>query len=136
MAKSSPSEETFKARLREARETRQLSQADLATKTGLQPAAVSHFETGARRPSFDNLQRLAAALDVSTDYLLGRADSPEPVASTDPAFEKYQRLSERDRQTVQDLIAQMSRRQGLSGEPVFPQRATPAPRSARSKKPK
>lgn len=114
---------------------RKLSQADLAARTGLQPAAISHFETGARRPSFDNLQRLAAALDVSTDYLLGRADSPEAVASTDPAFKDYQKLSEHDRQTIQDLIAQMSRRQGLSADPLLAQRAGKKDSVKRGKKP-
>jgi transcriptional regulator with XRE-family HTH domain len=64
----------FKARLKNTREARGLSQADLAKKTGLQPAAVSHFETGNRSPSFDNLRKLADALGVSVDYLLGRID--------------------------------------------------------------
>lgn len=114
---------------------RKLSQAELAAKAGLQPAAISHFETGARRPSFDNLQRLAAALDVSTDYLLGRADSPEPVASTDPAFKDYQRLSEHDRQMVQTMIAHMSQRQGSGSEPVFAQRNGRKAQPRRGKKP-
>jgi transcriptional regulator with XRE-family HTH domain len=102
---------------------RGLSQSDLATKTGLQPAAISHFETGARRPSFENLRRLAVALDVSTDYLLGRVDSPEESAGADVAFRGYQKLSDRDRQVVQGLIAQMTERIGLSGEPLFAKRA-------------
>ena len=64
----------FQDRLRLAREARKLTQSELAEKAGLQPSAVSHFETGGRSPSFDNLKRLADALDVSTDYLLGRVD--------------------------------------------------------------
>lgn len=40
-------------------------------------APISHFETGTRRPSFDNLVRLVNALDVSADYLLGRTDAME-----------------------------------------------------------
>ena len=64
----------FQHRVKRTREMRGLSQADLAKKTGLQPAAVSHFETGQRSPSFDNLRRLADALEVSVDYLLGRID--------------------------------------------------------------
>lgn len=62
----------FGEKLREAREAKKLSQSDLAERTGLQPSAISHFETGRRSPSFDNLKRLADALQVSTDYLLGR----------------------------------------------------------------
>ena len=67
----------FKDRLRRAREARGMSQAGLANKTGLQPAAVSHFETGQRSPSFENLKKLADALSVSVDYLLGRIDEEQ-----------------------------------------------------------
>lgn len=67
----------FKDRLRRAREARGLSQLDLANKTGLQPAAVSHFETGQRSPSFENLKKLADALSLSVDYLLGRIDEEQ-----------------------------------------------------------
>lgn len=74
--------EEFKDRLRRAREARGLSQLDLARKTGeagkgLQPAAISHFETGERSPSFENLRKLADALSVSVDYLLGRIDEEQ-----------------------------------------------------------
>lgn len=69
--------EEFKDRLRRAREARGLSQVDLAAKTGLQPAAVSHFETGQRSPSFENLRKLADALSLSVDYLLGRIDEEQ-----------------------------------------------------------
>ena len=33
---------------------------------------MSHFEAGRRQPSFHNLRKLADALGVTTDYLLGR----------------------------------------------------------------
>lgn len=67
----------FENRLKKTRDARGLSQADLAKKTGLQPAAVSHFETGNRSPSFDNLRKLSDALGVSVDYLLGRIDEEQ-----------------------------------------------------------
>jgi len=43
----------------------------------MQPAAISHFETGQRSPSFDNLRKLSDALNVSVDYLLGRIDETQ-----------------------------------------------------------
>lgn len=49
-----------------------MSQAELAKSAGLQPSHVSHFETGRRSPSAENLRALADALGVTTDYLLGR----------------------------------------------------------------
>ncbi|MBR0986096.1 helix-turn-helix domain-containing protein [Bradyrhizobium liaoningense] len=72
----------FKERLKAARALRGLNQAELAAKAGLPPASVSHFESGPRKPSFDNLKALATALDVTTDYLLGRSDTPEASAAT------------------------------------------------------
>lgn len=54
-----------------------MSQLDLANKTGLQAAAISHFETDQRSPSFENLRKLADALNVSIDYLLGRIDEEQ-----------------------------------------------------------
>ena len=66
----------FPQRLRAARELRKMSQGDLAAQSGLQPSAISHFETENRSPSFDNLRRLADALTVTTDYLLGRSEDP------------------------------------------------------------
>lgn len=61
----------FVRRLVEARENVRWSQADLAKMTGLQPAAVSHFETGQRLPSLPNVVKLANALQVSIDWLVG-----------------------------------------------------------------
>jgi transcriptional regulator with XRE-family HTH domain len=65
----------FAERLRTARELRKLSQSELAEKADLQPSAVSHFETGRRSPSFQNLKVLAETLKVTTDYLIGRTDA-------------------------------------------------------------
>jgi len=62
-------------RLKDARESRQLKQADLAKRTGLQPSAISQFETGQREPSPENLKKLADALGVSTDFLLSGSES-------------------------------------------------------------
>ena len=72
-----PMSENFQTRLRSVREQRGHSQAELAAKAGLQPAAISHFETGQRSPSFENLKRLSDALAVSVDYLLGRIDEQQ-----------------------------------------------------------
>jgi transcriptional regulator with XRE-family HTH domain len=89
--------EIFSKRLKEVREVRGLSQAELAKKTRLQATAISHFETGARAPSFDNLRRLADALNVSTDYLIGRSnDLAMAGPETDSLFRGLENLSEAD----------------------------------------
>ena len=100
----SSSSNPFPTRLRSAREQRGLSQAELAKKAGLQSSAVSHFETGTRKPSFDNLRRLADALNLSTDYLLGRtddatADGPGVAA----LFRHLEHMSEADLKRLTDI---------------------------------
>ena len=82
-----------------ARNKRKLNQEEFAKKSGFKPAAISHFETGARKPSFDNLRRLADALNVTADYLLGRTDDPEGFAEADVAFRhSFEQLSSDQRE--------------------------------------
>ena len=89
--------EIFAVRLKAVRERRGMSQAELAKKAGLQPTAVSHFETGTRSPSFDNLRKLTDALNVSTDYLMGRSEKEEMMGpGSDSLFRDIEKLSEED----------------------------------------
>lgn len=62
---------SFGARLKIIRETRGLSQSDLARKIGGDASAISHFEGGRRKPSFNTLTDLCLALTCSSDYFLG-----------------------------------------------------------------
>lgn len=102
---SIPQAEAFEGRLRAARESRQLSQGALAERAGLQPSAVSHFETGTRKPSFDNLRRLADALRVSTDYLLGRTNAmTESGAGVDHLHRHYSGLSAEYQEVAEDFL--------------------------------
>ena len=97
--------EVFRIRLRAAREElRRMAQVDLAKATGLPPSSIAHFEGGTRKPSFDNLRKLANALNVTTDYLLGRADQPDVAESADPLYRDMARLTDQDRRTAQDFL--------------------------------
>lgn len=104
MPESSSRSDAFPERLRKAREYRGLTQNDLAKLTGLKPAAVSHFETGGRKPSFDNLRLLADKLDVTTDYLLGRVEHFKELAGADELHRHYNQLRDSDRKFADDLI--------------------------------
>lgn len=110
MSESSRSLATFPDRLREARERRRLNQGELAERAGLQASAISHFETGTRKPSFDNLRRLSDALEVTTDYLLGRVDRPEALAGADRLHRDIERLSAADRTIAEGIIRQLAER--------------------------
>jgi len=101
----------FPRRLRAAREMREFSQLELAGRARLQQAAVSLYESGARRPSLRNLRRLSEALEVTSDYLVGRSESPEPLPSPDePLFTDFQHLTAADRELARQLVAQLAHR--------------------------
>ncbi len=77
----------FPARLKASRELRKLTQAELGQRAGLPSTTISHFESGSRKPSFDNLKRLTRVLAVNTDYLMGVTDQPD----ASPAAERIAR---------------------------------------------
>jgi transcriptional regulator with XRE-family HTH domain len=102
--------EIFTQRLRAARELRQWSQSELAERAGLPPSSIAHFETGTRKPSFDTLRRLANALEVTTDYLLGRVENPGRAEAGDPLYREVGKLSDGDREIAKDFLKMLAER--------------------------
>lgn len=101
----------FKDRLRIAREgLRGMSQVELAKATGLPPSSIAHFEGGGRKPSFDNLRKLANALNVTTDYLLGRVDEPDMAQAADPLARYGAKLTEENRSLAEDFMRMLADR--------------------------
>lgn len=100
----------FPDRLRTAREYRGLSQGELAKRAKLQPSAISHFETGTRKPSFDNLRLLADTLDITTDYLLGRVEDFTALADADKLHRHYNALQSDDRKFADELIELLAKK--------------------------
>lgn len=108
--KGSPSE-IFQERLRTAREQlRKWSQSDLASRAGLPPSSIAHFEAGSRKPSFDTLRRLANALEVTTDYLLGRVADPGLAEAGDPLYRDVGKLTGHDREIARDFLKMLAER--------------------------
>lgn len=58
-------------RIKQLRESRSLTQAELAKELGITRAAVNAWEMGLSAPSTTYLVELARRFRVSTDYLLG-----------------------------------------------------------------
>lgn len=100
-------EDQFGERLIAAREVRKLTQTELAQRAGLQPAAIGHFERNRRKPSFANVRALARALNVSADYLLGKATEMQGATT---AFRGEEQLSDADREHIQMMIDVMLQR--------------------------
>lgn len=61
-------------KLRELRENRQLSMAQLAIVIGVSDAAISNWENGVNEPKASYLIKLADYFGVTADELLGRED--------------------------------------------------------------
>lgn len=79
-----------------------LSQKNLAERVGVTPPAINRFEKGEKSPSVDTLLKLAKALGVSTDFLLG-AESGEDIfidKDVSEAFKDFKALSLGHRQMV------------------------------------
>lgn len=102
--------DVFPKRLRTAREQRGLDQGELADRAGLHGSAISHFETGTRKPSFDNLRRLADALDVTTDYLLGRVEDFKALAGADQLHRHYSAMTTADRDVAEKMMELLARK--------------------------
>lgn len=116
MSMSSGTSSPFKDILRKTREEKGLSQAQLAEKTGLQPSAVSHFEAGRRSPSFDNLRVLADALQVSTDFLLGRVLTPTAAGpAAEKLFRRAGQMSHRDLEILAEFAETLARKSQSEG---------------------
>lgn len=61
----------FGNRLKVVRDEKGLKREDIANKIGTSPAIIGRYERGERTPSIEIAKKIAEALDVSLDYLVG-----------------------------------------------------------------
>lgn len=61
-------------RLKYLRESKNITQKELANKLGISPSAIGMYESGKRNPDTSMLNILSNFFDVSVDYLMGRSD--------------------------------------------------------------
>ena len=86
---------TFANNLKNLRAMKCISQAKLADVFGFTQQAVGRWEQGQSTPDYNTLVKLSNFFNVSTDYLLGRSDSPTGSYSADigsPSKEKTIRI--------------------------------------------
>ena len=65
--------------LRQLRTDRNIKQQQLADLLNVSRPAYTNIENGKRETDFENLAKLAVFFGVSTDYILGLTDIPEPA---------------------------------------------------------
>jgi len=112
--------EVLRRRITEARESKGLNQVQLASSSGVTPAAISQIEKGHRTPSIPVLRRIAKVLGVSLDYLTGKTnqsqlkdmlEDPEVMAF----YRGFQSLDPDDKEIIQkqiDFLKSKSRGRG------------------------
>lgn len=91
MADSDIAEEIVRAvvaRLKAARESKQLSLRGLERLCGITNGGISHIENGTRSPSLYTLIRISRALDLRAGELLLEAEEElsDSTAGSDPSF--------------------------------------------------
>jgi transcriptional regulator with XRE-family HTH domain len=85
-------------RLREARDKKGLSQRELGELSGVSSRMIYRYEADIADPTSTVLMRMATALGVSTDYLLGLVTPPTEIFRDEKLSEEEYRLVQSYRQ--------------------------------------
>lgn len=64
----------FSERLKDLRKQAGLTQVSVAEKLGISQPAYASWERGVKKPTQDNLVKIAQTLNVSVDYLVGNSE--------------------------------------------------------------
>ena len=70
-------------RLKKLRKEGKLTQKDIATFLNISQPAYQQFESGKKKMNLETMEKLADYFNVSTDYLLGKTDFPDPDLEVD-----------------------------------------------------
>jgi HTH-type transcriptional regulator, competence development regulator len=81
-------------RLRKLRLDKKLTQEELGKKINVTKVSISGYENGNRTPDTETLQKLADFFNVTTDYLLGRTDKPNPPEGDDKELGTLARINQ------------------------------------------
>ena len=96
-------------RIKDLRGRKKLTQTELAKLVELTYVQIGRYETGKSNPSADVLQRLAQALDTTTDYLMkGTEDEAVAAQLTDKEllkqFKMVEQLTPEDKKLIITFI--------------------------------
>jgi len=97
--------------LRAQREKLNMNQRQLARASGITPATISRLESGhVKELKSEALKKLAAALNITVDYLVGRTAhlKPDDVIQLDPhleyIFQVYEKLPFKRREELMNFV--------------------------------
>lgn len=82
---------TIGERIKGIRKRSGLTQRQLAERMSVSPSMIGQYEAGFRRPKMETLERIARALDVSVQYLIGKESL---VNEMNAGFVSFQDIAE------------------------------------------
>ena len=104
----------MKNNIKNARESKGLTQQECADTFGIKLRAWQTYEQGVSEPKYELLCKIADTFGVTTDYLLGREPQPNPLAmlniriNDDKFIETYSQLPEYAKQIFVDIMIKLS----------------------------
>ena len=108
-------------KIRVWRDERGLTQNELATRANISRSYLAGVETGKYNPSIDTLNNIAAALNVSTSFLMEEVDlkggiiasiyNDYPENSIDRVLSKYSELNEENKYIIDQMIEKLIKSQ-------------------------
>ena len=108
----------FSERLKDLRKQAGLTQVDVAERLGISQPAYASWERGTKKPTQENLVKIAQVLNVSVDYLIGNfseKNTNKELEDIEILFRKNSEGLTDDEKVVfrQELIAFMEERKKL-----------------------
>jgi transcriptional regulator with XRE-family HTH domain len=114
----------FGSRLISIRRQRDMTQYDLADIISVSQRTISYYESGTGHPHAAMLAKLAAALKVTTDDLLGTTTAREPLPTDNPEARRLWKqfrilldLPDKDRRAVLHMLNSLSQVRSRTREP-------------------
>lgn len=99
---------TFNENLKRLMESRGINQKWLADEANTTEATISRYVNGIHKPNVELIAKIAKALDVSVDYLLGLTSVPTSREERNPEVRilvsAYNKASERDRKLLWGIL--------------------------------
>lgn len=96
--------QTLGDRIKAYRISIKMTQMDFATRLGITGSSVSAYENGTRLPSYEVLVKIADALGVTTDVLLGRKKNDKVIIDVTD-------LTPRERNVIQEMIDLLTKKE-------------------------
>ena len=78
----------------------------MAKKASVTPAAITQLESGKREPSLETLKKLASALSVEINYLVGQNFK---TSGEQAIFRNLTKISENDRKILMDVYNRLKK---------------------------